>query len=576
MPIGPPTANPYYDDFAAANGMDPSLAEKWKAAIMPPGGIIDRGRELGAKYLDAGAGALQTAGNFAGKAPPIPGMQAAQLGLMGAGAVAPRLADAIRPPPKDEVSVRAFQRPEEPGAPYKPTATPGLGTGVGSGAGGGPSVTSTKESELTTTHKGHAVSDDVRNAADQAHVDARLANQLGLEAAQEHGQAAGMAAAIQANAAQAYNALEQKEQLRKDAAVRGQQQQLAQDVDAVRSGAVNPNKYLDEMGIGSKIFAMIGMALSGGLAARNGGPNIVAQQINQQISNSIQAQETNLANKKSSVGARQGLIDQMTKQYGDESKGRLASHMMLLEGVRNQLQASSTNITDKDAQAHAAAVDAELGQEQAKLQAQFQKQAQDDVTVQTQDVYMTKTKGGGAGGAGGLGSLGKQGDAQTKDLSENLTKSGIPQAQAQIGAIRKALSGVKGNDIPGVGGVHKYAQLLGGSAEKLDNLGYSLFGSEKGQEIRQSVQNLENGILKDQSGAAVSDQELMRHKAAMAGARDAASFQRGLEGYENRIRQIESTVRSGFSPQINQVQQGRASAYGGGAPAEPTKVNPIK
>lgn len=570
-----PTGGSPYDDFAATNGMDPSLAEKWKAQLMPPGGIIDRGRELASKYLDAEAGALQTAGGYAAKAPPVPGLQIPQAALAGAGALAPRIADAIRPPPKDEVSTPSFQRPQEAGTPYSaPTATPGLGLGMGGG--GGPSVTSTKESEVTTTHKGHAVGDDVRNAADQAHVDARLANQLGLEAAQEHGQAAGMAAAIQANAAQAYNALEQKEQLRRDAAVRGQQQQLAQDVDAVRSGAVNPNKYLDEMGIGSKIFAMIGMALGGGLAARNGGPNVVAQQINQQIANSIQAQETNLANKKSSVGARQGLIDQMTKQYGDESKGRLASHMMLLEGVRNQLQASSTNITNKDAQAHAAAVDAQLGQEQAKLQAQFQKQAQDDVTVQTQDVYMTKTKGGGAGGAGGLGSLGKQGDAQTKDLSENLTKSGIPQAQAQIGAIRKALSGVKGNDIPGVGGVHKYAQLLGGSAEKLDNLGYSLFGSEKGQEIRQSVQNLENGILKDQSGAAVSDQELMRHKAAMAGARDAASFQRGLEGYENRIRQIESTVRSGFSPQINQVQQGRASAYGGGAPPEPTKVNPVQ
>jgi hypothetical protein len=451
MPIGPPNANPYYDDFAAANGMDPSLTEKWKAAIMPPGGIIDRGRELGAKYLDAGAGALQSASDLAGKAPPIPGMQTAQLGLMGAGALAPRLANAIRPAPRDEASTPSFQRPQEPGTPYAPppTSTPGLSMG-GAPTGGGPGgVVSTKESELTTTHKGHAVSDEVRNAADQAHVDARLANQLGLEAAQEHGQAAGMAAAIQSNAVQAYNALEQKEQLRRDAAVRAQQQQLAQDVDAVRTGAVNPNKYLEEMGIGSKIFGMIGMALGGAYAGFTGRENPVAQQINQQIANSIHAQETNLANKRSSVGARQGLIDQMTKQYGDESKGRLASHMMLLEGVRNQLQAASTGITNKDAQAHAAAVDAQLGQEQAKLQAQFQKQAQDDVTVQTQDVYMSRNGGGKGGGAAGPGGgLGKQGETQTRELSENLTKTGIPQATAQLDAIDRALSGVKGDDIP--------------------------------------------------------------------------------------------------------------------------------
>lgn len=582
MPIGPPTANPYYDDFAAQQGMDPSLAEKWKQMIAPPGGVIDRAREMASKYVDPAAAGLQRAGELAGKVPLMPGLQAQQLALMGAGAAAPRIADALRPPPKDEASTPAFTRPEEPGTPYKAPPTQTWGGGAPTIAAGPPGITSTKESELTTTHKGKPVSDAVRQYAEDAHVAGRLANQYGLEAAQEKGQAEGMAAAIQANAMQAFQAHESKEQQRKNELLRGQVDQLQRDTEAVRSGAVNPNKYLDEMGIGSKIAGLIGMALGGAVAAKTGGPNPVAQLLERQIQNSISAQEANLSNKRTAAAGQQNLIDQMTRQYDSEAKGRLAAHITLLEGVRTQLQAATANVTNKAALAHATEVDGALAEKQAKLQNEFEKQAADDVTVQTQDVFMTKTggkAGGGAGaGGGGAGGLGKHGDAMTKELSENLTKSGIPQARSQLDAIDRALAGVKGNEIPGVGGIHKYAQLLGGSAEKLDNIGYSLFGSEKGQEIRQAVQNLENGILKDQSGAAVSDQELMRFKAAMAGARDAASFKRGLEGYRNRIAQLEATVRSGFAPEINQVQQGRAAAYAGGAGGggAPTPVNPIR
>lgn len=571
-PVGPPNANPYYDDFAASQGMDPGLAAKWKNMIAPPGSVLARGQELASGYVDKAADfARSPAGQVA-----LGPTYAAPLISQGLD----KVAGAIRPAPKDQAQTPVVKRPDEPGTPYSPApanASMMPAAGMSGGPGG---VVQTKESEITTTHKGRPVSDAVRGAADQAHVDARLANQLGLEAAQEQGLANGMAAAIQANAQQAFQAHESQQQTRNAELLRVQTDRLAQDVQSVREGAIDPNKYISEMGLGSKVFGLIGMALGGGLAGRTGGPNPVAQQLNAAIEQSIRAQEANLGNKRAAAAGQENLIGQLRTQYGDEAKARLAAHMMSLEGIRSQLQAATANITNKAAQAHAAEVDAQLGQKQAQIQAEFDKQAADDVTIQTQDAFLTKTggkAGGGVGGVGGIGGLGKQGDAQTKELSENLTKSGIPQANAQLAAIDRALSGVKGNDVPGVGGIHRVAQLLGGKAETLDNLGYSLFGSEKGQEIRQAVQGLENGILKDQSGAAVSDQELMRFKQAMAGARDVASFRRGLEGYRARMRELEATVRSGFSPQINAVQEARREAYGGGgAPSAPTKVNPIR
>lgn len=569
MPTGPDP----YDAFAQANGLDPNVVPAWKRALGPTAsGIVERGQEVVSKYADPLARGARAVADVMPVGDPV------SAALKGAGTVAPMIANAIRPPPKDVASTPQFQRPEELGAPYQAPATsgaamPGLG-GIAAGTGG---AVSTKESELTTTHKGRPVSDQVQRLAEDAHVNARLANQLGLEASQEQGQAQGMAAAIAANAQQAFQAHEAQQQQRNAELLKQQTDRLAADNEAVRSGAVNPNHFIENMSTGSKIFGLIGMALGGALAGRTGGPNPVAQQLNQAIEQDLRAQEANLGNKRATVAGQENLLNQMRSQYGDEAKARLAAHSMMLEGIRTQLQATSANITNKAAQAHAAEVDAQLAQKQAEIQAQFDKQAADDVTIQTQDVYTARQAGGGGAGAGGVGGLGKNGDKQTQELSENLTKSGIPQSRAQLDAIDRALSGVKGDEVPGVGGIHKYAQLLGGSAEKLDNLGYSLFGSEKGQEIRQAVQGLENGILKDQSGAAVSDQELMRFKAAMAGARDAASFRRGLEGYRNRINQLEATVRSGFSPQINAVQDARREAYGGGvAPQAPTKVNPIR
>lgn len=577
MPTGPDP----YDAFAAANGLDPNVVPAWKRALGPTvGGIADRGQEVLSKYYDPLARGASKVSELAS----TPAGQALVPGLLkplalGVGPGMSRVADAIRSAPKDVTSTPQFQRPEEAGTPYQAPATgaamPGLG-GIAAGTGGGGSV-STKESELTTTHKGRPVSDQVRQLADDAHVNARLANQLGLEASQEQGQAQGMAAAIAADAQQAFQAQEAKQQARNADLLRQQTDRLAADNEAVRSGVVNPNHFIENMSTGSKIFGLIGMALGGGLAGRTGGPNPVAQQLNQAIEQDIRAQEANLGNKRATVAGQENLLNQMRSQYGDEAKARLAAHSMMLEGIRTQLQATSANITNKAAQAHAAEVDAQLGQKQAEVQAQFDKQAADDVTIQTQDVYTARQAGGGGAGAGGVGGLGKQGDKQTQELSENLTKAGIPQARSQLAEIDKALSGVKGDDIPGVGGIHRIAQLAGGSAEKLDNLGYSLFGSEKGQRIRQAVQGLENGILKDQSGAAVSDQELMRFKQAMAGARDAASFKAGLEGYRGRMRELEANVRSGFSPQINAVQDARREAYGGGgAPQAPTKVNPLR
>lgn len=573
------TGEDRFDAFAAENGMDPALAADWKKKFA--GGIIGRGQELASKAYDPIAQKAQQAAEFARS--PVGQAALAPLGpagplVQGLGATMPRIADAIRPPPKDVAQVPAFSRPPEMGTPAQPPppASPmGMNPSAVTGA-GGPGGYSTKESELTTTHRGHPVSNEVRSAYDDAHVDARLANQTHLEAAQQKGDLEGAYYAAQAQAQKTYAALEDNAAKRQADLLARDKTKLQSLVDAVGSGEIDPKKHWDEMGIGSQILATIGMAMGAGVAVRTGSRNFAADKINGEIEQSIRAQEANMNNKKAAVGAQQSLMDQNARQFESETKGRLATHMMMLEGARSELQSAMSKVTNKEAIANAQATDAALAQKQAEIGQQFDKQSQDDVTVQTQDAYMQRSGGAGKGAGGGAGGLGKHGDAMSADLAKELVRSGIPQAHSSLDQIDRALSGVKGNDIPGFGAIHQAASLLGGSAEKLEGLGYSVLGSKKGQEIRQAVAHLSNGMLKDASGAAVSDQELMRFKQEMEGARDAEGFRRGLEGYRDRVRQLEGVIRSGFAPEINQVQAERNAAYGGGTRAPATKVNPIQ
>lgn len=87
---------------------------------------------------------------------------------------------------------------------------------------------------------------------------------------------------------------------------------------------------------------------------------------------------------------------------------------------------------------------------------------------------------------------------QAQQLSNNLQKAGIPQAQQQLDTIDGILAKHKGTDdeVPG------YGRIQGAVP--------GMFLSADAQELRQAVQSLANVVLKSRSGAAVTEPEQKR------------------------------------------------------------------
>lgn len=474
-------------------------------------------------------------------------------------------------PEAPQASVPTTTRPEivPPDQREAPLVAP-KPAGVGGGmpvAGGVPRLPSMlKESETTTTHRGVPVAPEIRQGAEDAYYARRAAAQQQQEASRAELHAAGQFAADQAEATNAFLAHEDRIKREQSQQLTDQRGKLEQDVQAIREGKIDPNRWWNSRSTGEQIAGIIGISLAEGLAAKHGGPNNVANRIMHQIDSDIGAQRDDLELRGKAAQGQHNLISATRQQYQDEAQARTAARAMGIEAARQRLAAFMSGVEDQRALADGAAIDANLQAEYQKTLEHFDQISADKVIVQSQEISTYGGKGargaGGVGGAAGSDGLTKQEQTDTNDLSKELVKSGIPEAKTALDRLLKAVP--EKGDIPGIGGIHGVASMAGGKAEKADDIAYNFFGSKQGQEVRQAAAVLFNKQLKDESGAAVSDQELERHKAAFYGARDAESARRALEAYGARLRAIESVIRSGHNENVNRVQQDRARSRAGG------------
>lgn len=489
------------------------------------------------------------------------------------------------PAPQPSTNMEPFgppPPPPEPGSPYKAPASPASiagspGMGTPASMAGAASVGGMqKTSETTVTHRGHPASEEERLSREDASVAGQLAAQAQYEHAVAQGQFEGEAAVKRAAAVDQYAALERKAAAVHHDRMDQETRKYEADIQAVREGAIDPDHYWKERGTGAQILGAIAMALGGFVQGyHRGGPNAAADIINRAIDRDIDAQAKALANKREAASMQRGLFGELQAKYGDDQRARLAYKAMALEKVELELKQQMAGITDKAAFAHYQDLQQQIADKKAGVAAEQQKRAEDDVTIQSQEVNQIGGKYGGRGaGGGGSGLTGKE-ETDANDLSKELVKSGIPEARSALDRLISVIP--QSGEIPGIGGVHGVASMAGGKAEQLDNVAYNFFGSKQGQEIRQAAAVLFNKQLKDESGAAVSDQELERHKQAFYGARDAASARRALEAYGNRLNAIEATIRSGHNANVNRVQKERRAeheqALGGNR--EVTPVTPI-
>lgn len=322
---------------------------------------------------------------------------------------------------------------------------------------------------------------------------------------------------------------------------------LAELTDAVREDKIDAGKFFTGNGTAGGFAASIAYVLGAIGGAMTGSGNPVSEIIRQEI----QTQKDNAALRRQALGDQKGLLGELARTFEDE---RIAEHAAWLAyGEKAKVTMARIAGESKDDwvraryQAALAGIDAELAPHVQALEAAVQDK------VVRQDVNAPPTYAGGA-----AADLKPKEEEAAKGLSDALVKSGIPGARQDLNRLLSVIP--KEGAIPGVGGVHGITSTLGGRAERADDAIYNFVGSTQGQEIRQAAAVLFNRQLKDESGAAVSDQELARQKAAFYGARDAGSARRALKAYGNRLNELEATVRSGANPKINEVQRARAAS----------------
>lgn len=428
---------------------------------------------------------------------------------------------------------------------------------AGEGAGGGgpveviPGGMQLAESK-TTTQKGVNISDPTKAAY--------AAADAGRRDAAEQGRDAGVKAATAEAAYLKTFAGAQEEhanELRKRAGERKEnydreQFKLQSLRDGVNSGTIDPNQKWASMSAFSKFATALSVITGAAAASLNGGENPGLKILNDSIAQNIDAQKTILANNRGKFEAQRTLMGDLIAAGHNEQQAEHGAWVAYLEKAKTELAAQAATAKIPAVQAQYAAAIADVNGMLGQRLERFDTVTQDKVISEDTEKYRPPQVIGGGGGGEGL--TGKE-ETDANDLSKELTKSGVPEQRAGVGRLLELLP--EKGEIDGIGGVHGLASIAGGKVEKAERVAYSLFGGQRGQAIRQAADTLFNKQLKDESGAAVSDQEMDRQKAAFYGSRDAASARRALDAYSRRLDAIEATVRSGHKGNVNRAQKVR-------------------
>jgi len=149
--------------------------------------------------------------------------------------------------------------------------------------------------------------------------------------------------------------------------------------------------------------------------------------------------------------------------------------------------------------------------------------------------------------------------AQTKSINDDVkvfgdrwNKVNIPQTDAALSRMEKLIDKYSGADGSGnLPGVNVAEQFAG-----------NYLSSEKDAEVIQALAAIENALLKERSGAAVTESEYIRFlKEVQAGFRDDAAVIRFIQEYRTALEKEKSAISGAFRPEVRNKYWKQAGTY---------------
>ncbi len=131
---------------------------------------------------------------------------------------------------------------------------------------------------------------------------------------------------------------------------------------AIQDQHIDPNHYMNSLGVGGKILTAVGLVL-GGIGGGHG-PNVGQQALDSLIDRDINAQ-------KAELGKKENLLAANMKQYGNIREAADVTRIQMSDITANLLRQNAAKSSDPMAQARAQQAIGELDQKVAPLMAQM-------------------------------------------------------------------------------------------------------------------------------------------------------------------------------------------------------------
>lgn len=370
-------------------------------------------------------------------------------------------------------------------------------------------------------------------------------------------------------------------------------QELADDIGRQK---IDPKRLAKGMGTGERIEHVLGSALGGFLRGFQGGENKTLDRFDNEVTRDIQAQLSEIDNKKVQLGARQNLVAQMIQETGDRRLGVMAARNLYYEAAKQKL----------------AATDAQLGVPEIATAAKqavsaFQHQ-QDGMSAQiAAEAYQQQQRAAAAAAAAqkaaesqawqrqmDLAKLGLERDKlsidqmkalgmsaediakQTQQLGDKLAAPELAQGRAAVDAAKMRLQKVGPNEgLPGVGVAADLREKLAGRPTGATALLPSAWIANKvaglNDEERVSRNDWEKVKLayrKQITGSGGSAEEMKVIESAFEGAKTPAEQRAAIENADAVFKQIESRHKAGVDPRALQLYEGRIQGQAGIQPRQ--------
>jgi hypothetical protein len=184
--------------------------------------------------------------------------------------------------------------------------------------------------------------------------------------------------------------------------IRAKSAEIDKAIDDVRTGKVDPGRYVKNQNFFAKIASIAGLAVGGifqGISAYRGVKveNPAMKMLDDAIDRDIEAQKADLASKREVAGAKQTERDRLMAQFKDANEREVAARLMAREAAQDHLKTIAQ--TQQDAQSRGALTalmgenQLKLAQERAKLSSMMQ-----GSTREEQINADLLPRGGGGGG----------------------------------------------------------------------------------------------------------------------------------------------------------------------------------